>query len=177
MGGVELFGVVGFALAAYAVVANDSIQTLGTFLSSNHNQRWWVLWLYASGIMVATIAYGYVSNGGDVAFDRLDKLSVLAGDGDRSGMLLPHVKWWHALPPLILLIVFLGVYPKPVLDRIEPAVESLIAHVEERVPGFTSPGTEDGSELSPVEIATHAAEDEVSDDGGDEGADDEGEGH
>ncbi|HPE47630.1 MAG TPA: hypothetical protein PLR76_04505 [Hyphomonas sp.] len=105
MGGVELFGVVGFALAAYAVVANDSIQTLGTFLSSNHNQRWWVLWLYASGIMVATIAYGYVSNGGDVAFDRLDKLSVLAGDGDRSGMLLPHVKWWHALPPLILLII------------------------------------------------------------------------
>ena len=32
--------------------------------------------------------------------------------------------------PLIGLIVFLGVYPKPVLDRIEPSVKALIAQVE-----------------------------------------------
>ena len=32
--------------------------------------------------------------------------------------------------PIIGLIVFLGVYPKPVLDRIEPSVDRLIAHVE-----------------------------------------------
>ena len=32
--------------------------------------------------------------------------------------------------PLIILIVFLGVYPKPVLDRINPSVNQLIAHVE-----------------------------------------------
>ena len=34
------------------------------------------------------------------------------------------------LAPLIILIVFLGVYPKPVLDRINPSVDQLIAHVE-----------------------------------------------
>jgi NADH-quinone oxidoreductase subunit M len=32
--------------------------------------------------------------------------------------------------PLLGLIVFLGVYPKPVLERIEPSVDRLIAHVE-----------------------------------------------
>ncbi|MCA8900044.1 MAG: hypothetical protein KDA53_02215 [Hyphomonas sp.] len=105
MNSVEFFGVVGFMLAAYAVVANDSIQTLGTFLSSNQRRPWWVLWAYASGIMVATIAYGYMTGAGDVAFERLDKLSVLAGEGDRSGLLMPHAQWWHALPPLVLLVI------------------------------------------------------------------------
>jgi NADH-quinone oxidoreductase subunit M len=33
--------------------------------------------------------------------------------------------------PLLVLIVFLGVYPKPVLDRIQPSVDRLIAHVEQ----------------------------------------------
>jgi NADH-quinone oxidoreductase subunit M len=34
------------------------------------------------------------------------------------------------MAPLIVLIVFLGVYPKPVLDRITPSVDQLVAHVE-----------------------------------------------
>jgi NADH-quinone oxidoreductase subunit M len=36
------------------------------------------------------------------------------------------------LVPLLGLSLFLGVYPKPVLDRLEPSVKTLIAHVEER---------------------------------------------
>jgi NADH-quinone oxidoreductase subunit M len=35
------------------------------------------------------------------------------------------------LVPLLGLSVFLGVYPKPVLDRLEPSVKALIVHVEE----------------------------------------------
>jgi NADH-quinone oxidoreductase subunit M len=35
------------------------------------------------------------------------------------------------MAPLVLLIVGLGVYPGPVLERIAPAVDNLIAHVEE----------------------------------------------
>ena len=34
------------------------------------------------------------------------------------------------LAPLVGLIVFIGVYPKPVLERIEPSVDRLIEHVE-----------------------------------------------
>jgi NADH-quinone oxidoreductase subunit M len=33
---------------------------------------------------------------------------------------------------LIALIVFLGVYPKPFLERVEPSVDRLIEHVEAR---------------------------------------------
>jgi NADH-quinone oxidoreductase subunit M len=35
-----------------------------------------------------------------------------------------------AVAPLLALIVFLGVYPKPVLDRINPSVHRLVDHVE-----------------------------------------------
>jgi NADH-quinone oxidoreductase subunit M len=35
------------------------------------------------------------------------------------------------MAPLIALIVFCGVYPKPMLDRIEPSVKALVAHVDQ----------------------------------------------
>lgn len=67
----ELFMILGFALAAYAIVANDSIQTLGTFLASNSKRPWWMLWIWISGIMVVTVSWGWIANGGDPAFGRL----------------------------------------------------------------------------------------------------------
>ena len=42
------------------------------------------------------------------------------------------------LVPLVVLIIALGVYPKPVLERIEPAVERVLDRLEERT-GFESP--------------------------------------
>jgi NADH-quinone oxidoreductase subunit M len=34
--------------------------------------------------------------------------------------------------PLLLLSVFIGLYPKPIIDRVEPTMKALIAHFEER---------------------------------------------
>lgn len=62
---------VGFAFAGYSAIANDSIQTIGTFLSSNVNRRWWVLWLYIGGIFLATVAYSWYVFDGDVSYQRL----------------------------------------------------------------------------------------------------------
>ena len=87
--------VVGFLLAAYAVVANDSIQTLGTFLASNAHRPWWLLWLFAGGILLAVLFYGWWANAGDVAYGRLEKFPAPAGG----------VSWIHAIPPLALLIL------------------------------------------------------------------------
>jgi len=62
---------VGFALAGYSVIANDSIQTIGTFLSSNFKQRWWVLWLFLGGLFMITTVHSWVAYGGDVTYGRL----------------------------------------------------------------------------------------------------------
>ena len=62
---------VGFFFAAYSAIANDSIQTIGTFLASNAKTRWWILWLFIGGIFVATVSYSWVVYDGDVSYQRL----------------------------------------------------------------------------------------------------------
>ncbi|MDE0236621.1 MAG: hypothetical protein OXN95_05295, partial [bacterium] len=53
--------------------------------------------------------------------------------------------------PLVGLIVFLGVYPKPVIERMEPSVNALIEHMEE-VEGIESPTVGDRPEGSFEEL-------------------------
>lgn len=64
---------VGFLLAAYSTIANDSIQTVGTFIASNEQRPWWVLWLFIGGVFLLTIAYGWAIADpvGDVSYGRL----------------------------------------------------------------------------------------------------------
>ena len=61
----------GFALAAYSAIANDSIQTLGTFLASNSKRTWVWQWLFMGGIFAATTLYSWFNYGGDVSHERL----------------------------------------------------------------------------------------------------------
>ena len=67
----EVYMFLGFLLSAYAIVANDAIQTLGTFIAANRNRSWVSLWLFASGILSAVLLYGWWTNGGDPAYGRL----------------------------------------------------------------------------------------------------------
>ncbi len=84
----------GFLLAAYAVIGNDVIQTLGTFLTSNNKTHWSVLWAYASIILAATLFYGWYIHNGDVSYNRLNKIP------------LPEaLMWWHLIAPLILMVI------------------------------------------------------------------------
>ena len=62
---------VGFSLAGYSAVANDSVQTLGTFIASNRQMPWWILWLFIGGIFLATASYSWITFSGDVSFQRL----------------------------------------------------------------------------------------------------------
>lgn len=62
---------VGFMYAGYSAIANDSIQTIGTFLASNSKRPWWVLWLFIGGIFLATVSYSFVTFDGDVSYQRL----------------------------------------------------------------------------------------------------------
>ena len=83
---------VGFILAGYSVVGNDSIQTLGTFLSSNEDRPWYTLWFFAGSILTFTLIYGWMNYGGDVSYSRLEKYP------------LPQpFAWYYILPPLVLM--------------------------------------------------------------------------
>ena len=61
----------GFALAAYSAIANDSIQTIGTFIASNSKRKWYWLWLFMGLIFVATVTYSWIVFNGDVSYERL----------------------------------------------------------------------------------------------------------
>jgi phosphate/sulfate permease len=61
----------GFALAAYAAIANDSIQTIGTFIASNQTKKWYWLWLFMGSIWIATVFYSWFNFNGDVTYERL----------------------------------------------------------------------------------------------------------
>ncbi len=96
------FMIIGFLMAAYSVVGNDVIQTLGTFLSSNQEKPWWLLWLYTGSILAGVLIYGWLMHGGDVSYGRLEKV----------GDLPSPFHWWYILPPLTL--VFLTRFGIPV---------------------------------------------------------------
>jgi len=95
----EIFMILGFALAAYAIVANDSIQTLGTFLASNSKRPWWSLWIWISGIMVVTVTWGWIANGGDPASAALRRrvktfrTQMILGGSLLGSLLFPRSVW------------------------------------------------------------------------------------
>jgi len=84
----------GFLFASYSVVGNDVIQTLGTFLSSNSERKWYFLWAYTAAILIGVLLYGYFMYEGDVSHGRLAKVPEPS-----------YFHWWYALPPLVLLII------------------------------------------------------------------------
>jgi phosphate/sulfate permease len=127
----EIFMILGFALAAYAIVANDSIQTLGTFLSSNSKRPWWTLWIWISGIMVVTVTWGWVVNGGDPAFGRLAA----------AGKNIPHpdafggaITWLFVIPPLCLVILTRMGIPVSTSLLVLTAFKGLIAAQQGKTP-------------------------------------------
>ncbi|MEX2594892.1 MAG: hypothetical protein WD426_19150 [Anditalea sp.] len=61
----------GFMLAAYSAIANDSIQTIGTFIASNSKTKWYWLWLFMGLIFVGTVTYSWIVFNGDVSNERL----------------------------------------------------------------------------------------------------------
>lgn len=123
--------ILGFALAAYAIVANDSIQTLGTFLSSNSKRPWWTLWIWISGIMVVTVSWGWIVNGGDPAFGRLAAAGKNIAHPDAFG---GTVTWLFVIPPLCLVILTRMGIPVSTSLLVLTAFKGLIAAQQGKTP-------------------------------------------
>jgi len=85
---LTIWSLLGFLFAVYAVTANDSIQTLGTYISSNQDIKWYWMFAYMGAIFVLTMFQGFGIN--DPAFGRLDKFPEIT------------IQWYHAIAPLVL---------------------------------------------------------------------------
>ena len=96
---VTLWMGIGFLFAAYSVIANDSVQTLGTWIASNNERvNWKVMWVAASSVLLWALWYGWYMYGGDISYGRLNKIPF------------QEIQWYHALAPgLLLLLTRIGV--------------------------------------------------------------------
>ncbi|MDT0651289.1 hypothetical protein [Autumnicola edwardsiae] len=90
----------GFFFAAYATVANDSIQSLGTFIESNRGKKWWVLWIYVGTIFLTVVTFSWFHFDGDVTYQRL-----LKPDGSTAYPHPERFSFFQIIAPLILLIL------------------------------------------------------------------------
>ncbi len=133
----------------------EYLALLGAF----NAHRWWAV-VAAAGVIIAALYLIW-------AFQRVFHGPLTEENADMPELTLRE---GLSLAPLLVLIVFLGVYPKPMLERMEPAVDALVNHIEAHVDGFEEPVTQDGSQLSEGE------HDDEGDHGGDEEHGDEGEG-
>jgi NADH-quinone oxidoreductase subunit M len=123
----------------------------GSFLTA----RWWTV-VAAVGVILAALYLLW-------AYQR-----VFHGEPDEENQHFAELKVKEALVllPFLGLIVFMGVYPKPVLDRIEPSIDALITRVEDNT-DFVEPEPT-------IRVGVH--EDEQGDESGEthDGADEEG---
>ncbi len=91
---IELYTIIGFTLAGFSVIANDSVQTLGTWIASNREKfKWTTLWAAASTVLIFTIVYGWYSGNGDISYGRLTKIPYI------------EPQWYHAVAPLALVLL------------------------------------------------------------------------
>lgn len=81
-------------LAMFSTIANDSIQTLGTFFTSTRKTKWWILWTYVSILFVLTITISWFTYYHQIHFDRLDMIRYT-----------DKINIFHILAPIILLIL------------------------------------------------------------------------
>jgi hypothetical protein len=88
------YTIVGFGLAGWSVIGNDSIQTLGTFIASKQKWfKWYTLASAASSVMILALSWGWYSYDGDISYGRLTRIPY------------QEIQWYHAVAPGILLLL------------------------------------------------------------------------
>jgi NADH-quinone oxidoreductase subunit M len=117
----------------------EYLTLIGLFLA----HRWWAV-VAASGVILAALYLLW-------AYQR-----VFHGEPDEANRDMPDMRprEFAVMVPLLALVFFMGLYPKPVLDRMEPSVKALVAHIEQAT-GTPAPDTTGGADLAPVADEGH----------------------
>ena len=105
---------------------------VGEFLiliGSFDTARWWVI-IGTTGVILAALYLLW-------AYQR-----VFHGEPDEANASFPELKLREGLllSVFVAIILFTGVYPKPMLSRIEPSVKAVLQHVEERTSTMSAQG-------------------------------------
>ena len=155
---------------------NGFVGELLVLLGAFNAHRWWAV-VAAAGVILAAVYLLW-------AYQR-----VFHGPVSGANAEMPDLRWREGLlmVPFVAAIVFMGVYPKPVIDRVEPAVDAIIAHVEDNVAGFAEPVADVQPAVTLDDLArpageTHNGGDSQTGEGGgaghgEDGAGDGGAGH
>lgn len=100
----------------------EFLSLIGAFSTA----RWWGI-IAAIGVILAALYLLW-------AYQR-----VFHGEPEGENAKFPELRMSEGLvlAPLLILIVFIGLYPKIIVDRAEPSVDEVIAHIDEHVPSYT----------------------------------------
>ncbi len=126
-----------FTLAMMAAVGlpglngfvGEFLVLIGTFVS----HRWWAV-VATAGVVLAALYLLWAYQ------------QVFRHEPDPETAAVKDLSWREVavVAPLVLVIIFLGVYPKPVLDRITPSVQRLVQQVD-RATGTQAPAVSTGT--------------------------------
>ena len=114
-----------FVAAAFASIGlpgfsgfiGEFLALIGAFLTS----RWYAV-VATTGVILAAVYMLWA----------VQRTVTGEPDGENVGMREVNLREVCTVVPLLGLSLFLGFYPKPVLDRVQPSVERLVQHVEDR---------------------------------------------
>lgn len=112
---------------------------LGTFAT----HRWWAV-AATAGVVLAAIYLLW-------AYQR-----TFHGRASGPNLRLSDISWREGaiLAPLIVLMIFIGIYPRPVLERITPSVQQLVAHVEHNT-GYREPAVAAGHKATATALGVN----------------------
>ena len=145
---------------------NGFVGELLVLLGAFNAHRWWAV-VAAAGVILAAVYLLW-------AYQR-----VFHGPASGANAEMPDLRWREGLVmvPFLAAIVFMGVYPKPVIDRVEPAVDAIIAHVEDNVAGFAEPAPDVQAPVTLDDLENSSAGHDRDGDHGGDADDHDGDGH
>ena len=107
-----------------------------TLLGAFAAHRWWAI-VAATGVIIDALYLLW-------AYQR-----VFHGPAEGENAEMQDLTWNEGavILPFLAAIVFMGLYPKPVIERMEPAVDALIEHIEGNVEDFDEADADQGEDL------------------------------
>lgn len=107
----------GIGLPGFSGFIGEFLSLLGGFIAA----RWWAV-VATTGVILAAVYMLWL----------YQRMFTGVPDENTAKMRDVNVREVVIVAPLILLSLFIGLYPKPVLERVEPTVDRVMAHFERR---------------------------------------------